>query len=53
MSIRDWGTVQKTQRKFLKKYVLLLSNIYGNFEIKLEEYLEKLGENFWKSLRKF
>ncbi len=50
ISIKDWGTVEKIQRKFKK--VIVLSNICRNFEEKLEEYFEKfLGdfENHWEN----
>ncbi len=44
MSMKDWGNVEKIQRKFKK--VLVLSNICGKFEKKLEEYSEKFWGNF-------
>ncbi len=43
MSIKDWGTVEKIQRKF--KIILLLSNIVEILK-KIEEYLGKIRENF-------
>ncbi len=44
MSVEDWGTVEKVQRKLEK--VLVLSNIRWNLGKKLEEYSEKLWETF-------
>ncbi len=44
MSIRVWGTVEKEQQQLEK--VLILSNIRGNFEKKLEEYSDKLWGNY-------
>ncbi len=42
MSIKDWGTVEKIQRKF--KEVLVLSNICWNFEKKIKKIWKKFGE---------
>ncbi len=50
MSIWDWETAEKIQQKLEK--VLILSNIYWNFEKKIEKHSEKKCgnfENFWEN----
>ncbi len=50
MSIKDWGTVEKIQRKVKK--LIVLCNIYWNFEKKITGVFGKNSGEFWKSLRK-
>ncbi len=50
MSVRDWGTIGKTQQKLKKE--LVLSSICWNFEKKLEKYFWTSWK-FWKSEKIF
>ncbi len=50
MSIKDWKTVENTTK--IKK-VLVLSNIWWNFEKKIRGIFGKSWENFENLLRKF